>query len=90
MKYGICTNHEFKTMIGSVYVLENLNDISYIVKEGNCDAVKKEAITLISKDEYEFIRSCQNEVLKNIDKFSEDAKEYYGQLFELRNRLGEN
>jgi hypothetical protein len=74
-------------MIGSVYVLEKLDDICYIVKEGNCDVIRKEAITLISKDEYEFIRKCQNEVLENIDKFSEDAQEYYGQLFELRNRL---
>lgn len=87
MKYGICTNHEFKTLIGSVYALEKLNDTCYIVKEGNCDVIRKEAISLISKDEYEFIRRCQNEILENIDEFSDDAKEYYKQLFELRNRL---
>ena len=87
MLYGICSNHNFKTSIGAVYILEKLDKTSYLVKEGNCDAIAKDAITLISKDEYNFIRKAHNEVLKNINMFSEDTHEYYENLYKLKNVL---
>lgn len=94
MKYGIATNHssknESKFMIGSVYILDNLNEELYIVKEGNCDAISKDIITLISKEEYQIMRNAHNEVLKHIDMFSEDAREYFEGLYKLRNKLNED
>lgn len=89
MKYGIATNHSFKYAskftIGSVYILDDLNEELYIVKEGNCDAIRRDAITLISKEEYQIMRNAHNEVLKHIDMFSDDAKEYFEGLYELKN-----
>jgi hypothetical protein len=93
MKYGIATNHSHKYAskftIGSVYILDNLNEELYIVKEGNCDAIRKDTITLISKEEYQIMRNAHNEVLKHIDMFSEDAREYFEGLYKLRNTLVE-
>lgn len=87
MKYGICTNHNFETSIGAVFELEDTESDTYIVKEGNCDAIKKDAITLISKEVYEIIRAAHNEVLENLNIFSEDTREYYENLYKIRNKI---
>lgn len=87
MKYGICTNHNFQTSIGAVYILEDIKGDMYLVKEGNCDAIRKDAITLISKDVYEIIRLAHNEVLENINMFSENTREYYENLYKMRNKI---
>ncbi len=87
MKYGICTSHEFETSIGAVYVLEDTKGDTYIVKEGNCDFIKKDAITLISKKAYEIIRSAHNEALENLNIFSEDTRDYYENLCKMRNKI---
>ena len=89
MLYGLCSNHNFKTFIGAVYILEKLDKSSYLVKEGNCDTITKDAITLISKEEYIFIRKAHNEILKNINMFSENTHEYYENLCTLRNILND-
>lgn len=86
MLYGMMTG-DWATKNGSVYILQELDGTHYHVLEGNCDAVLKQAITLISKEEYAFIRARHNEVLQQLDTFSEDAKEYFGELYELRNTL---
>jgi hypothetical protein len=87
MKYGIITSHIFKTSIGAVYILESLDEELYIVKEGNCDVIRKDAITLISQSEYKIIREAQNEVLNNLHLFSENSKEYLESLYGVRNKI---
>ena len=85
VKYGICTDNKNKTSIGAIYILEELDEELFLVLEGNCDTIRKDAITFINKDEYNIIRNCQNEVLKNIDKLSKDTEEYFTSLYNLRN-----
>ena len=84
MKYGMVTNHDASIKNGSVYKLKDLEGKYYLVVEGNCDMIRKDAITLISKAEYEILRNVQNELLEKKDLFSEETREYLELLYAIK------
>lgn len=84
MKYGMVTKHDVSVKNGSVYKLKDLEGKYYLVLEGNCDMIRKDAITLIQKVEYEIIRNVQNELLEKKDLFSEETREYLELLYGVK------
>lgn len=84
MKYGMVTAHDVSIKNGSVYKLKDLEGKYYMVLEGNCDMIRKDAITLISQKEYEIIRNVQNELLEKKDLFSEETREYLEILYAIK------
>lgn len=83
MKYGIFTGPEV-FMVGSIYKFETELNEYYIIKEGNCDLIRKDCLKLISKDEYNIIRNCFNELNKLSNLMSDGTKEYIMQLTGLK------
>lgn len=84
MKYGMVTNHDVSVRNGSVYILKDLDEKYYLVVEGNCHMIRKDAITLIQKVEYEIIRNVQNELLEKKDLFSAETKEYLEEIYGIK------
>lgn len=84
MKYGMVTKHDVPIKNGSVYKLKDLEGKYYLVLEGNCDMIRKDAITLITKAEYEILRNVQNELLEKKGLFSEETREYLEILFSIK------
>jgi hypothetical protein len=87
MKYGICTSHTSSTKIGSIYILDSMEGDVYYVLEGNCDCIRKDAITLISEAEYTIMRTAHNAILANLSSLDATSQEYYSELYALRNKL---
>jgi len=86
--YGIqiATEETTAFKVGSVFKLsDDWEDPDYYhVLEGYCDGIKKIAISEIPEDQYKLLRSVHDDILKNIEYLSEDAKELYGDMYNNR------
>jgi len=80
MKYVVLTNPDVKFMIGAIMQVEDTDADFYTVIEGYYDAIKKDAVTEITEDEYKFIKKVHSELRQLIPNMSDVAAEFVNEL----------
>jgi len=85
--YAIWVDENNPFLIGSIYILQDLDNECYYVKQGNCDAVAKDSVTLISKEFYELLFQSQQSIYNNIKLMDllPVAKEHLTGICKLKN-----
>lgn len=94
MRYGIYVGTKDQSdlfHIGALYEIEDKSSVEhlfdyYIVHNGPSDGVLKEAIMLINKERYDFMKSMQDNIFDNLQVLNDNVSEHYNDYYKHKRR----